>query len=174
MHPSNGRVIMSQTMAVKSDTFGLMKIGEVAERLNTTTRTLRFYEEECLIIPRRSNKGTRLYSQNDMQRFEAIMLLTNLGVHIHEIKNLASIRADSKTGNQSSHKVSDILEGLREQTLDRINEYKVLLKEIDRANSLVQKCFGCRKKPNRNSCDECPVGSDLGQPGLLSLIWDQQ
>jgi len=164
---------MNQNKTVKFDTLGLMKIGEVAEKLNTTTRTLRFYEEECLIVPKRSGKGTRLYSKDDLQRFEAIMLLTNQGVHIQEIKQIANIRAASKTGNQSSHQVSDILEGFRKQAHDKIREYKKLLKEIERSDSLVRKCFGCRKKPVRHICDKCSIASSLDQSCLLSLIWDQ-
>ncbi|MFP4132277.1 MAG: MerR family transcriptional regulator, partial [Thiohalospira sp.] len=38
-----------------------LNIGELAERLGTTPRTLRFYEEEGLLAPERSPGGTRRY-----------------------------------------------------------------------------------------------------------------
>lgn len=52
----------------------VMKIGEVAERLGTTPRTLRFYDQEGLIRPRRSEKGTRHYGEDDIERLQAILL----------------------------------------------------------------------------------------------------
>ncbi|MCP3851392.1 MAG: MerR family transcriptional regulator [Gammaproteobacteria bacterium] len=38
------------------------KIGDVAEKLKTTVRTIRYYDEEGLLVPHRTG-GTRLYSE---------------------------------------------------------------------------------------------------------------
>ena len=58
------------------------KIGDIAITLGTTTRTLRFYEEEGLIEPLRTSKGTRLYSDDDMSRLRVILLLVAADVPI--------------------------------------------------------------------------------------------
>ena len=47
------------------------KIGVIAERLGTTVRTLRFYEERGLVHPHRSPKGTRLYDEEQEARAAA-------------------------------------------------------------------------------------------------------
>ena len=47
------------------------KIGEVARLLGSTTQTLRFYEQEGIIVPRKSENGTRYYSEADIIRLLA-------------------------------------------------------------------------------------------------------
>ena len=51
------------------------KIGEVASHLATSIRTIRFYEEEGLIYPIRTEKGTRLYNNKHVTRLKVILLL---------------------------------------------------------------------------------------------------
>ena len=55
------------------------------KRLQTTMRTLRFYEEKGLVKPQREG-GRRVYSPKDVQRLELIMDWANAGVSLREIK----------------------------------------------------------------------------------------
>ncbi|HEY9114002.1 MAG TPA: MerR family transcriptional regulator [Bacteroidales bacterium] len=49
------------------------KIGEVAKRFNVNTSLIRYWEREFdFIRPKKSQKGTRLYSKKDIERFEII------------------------------------------------------------------------------------------------------
>ena len=55
-----------------TDRAGLLQIGQVAERTGLSLRTIRFYEENGLVIPTaRSEGGFRLYSENE-SRFSAL------------------------------------------------------------------------------------------------------
>ena len=67
-----------------------LQIGEVAERTSVTQRTLRFYEEKGLLKPpSRLEGGFRLYSEEDVQRVEAIKRLqTLLGFSLADIKEM--------------------------------------------------------------------------------------
>lgn len=47
------------------------KIGEVAKLLDSTTQTLRFYEQEGVITPQKSQNGTRYYTESDIIRLIA-------------------------------------------------------------------------------------------------------
>ncbi|MBR5231548.1 MAG: MerR family transcriptional regulator [Clostridia bacterium] len=47
------------------------KIGEVARLLGTTTQALRFYEQEGIIVPEKTENGTRTYSEADIIRLMA-------------------------------------------------------------------------------------------------------
>ena len=47
-----------------------LKIGDVARQLGTTARTLRYYEEQGLLTPPRTAKGTRLYAPGTWPAFE--------------------------------------------------------------------------------------------------------
>src|SRR5690242_5508131 len=58
-------------------------ISVVAEEYGVHPQTLRLYEREGLIKPSRSAKGTRYYTEEDVQRLEIILNLTrDLGVNL--------------------------------------------------------------------------------------------
>ena len=49
------------------------KIGEVAKRFDVNTSLIRYWEQEFdFIRPKKSQKGTRLYTRKDIERFEII------------------------------------------------------------------------------------------------------
>jgi DNA-binding transcriptional MerR regulator len=66
------------------------RIEQVAERLQTTKRTLRYYEEIGLLPPAsRTEGGYRLYSDEDIARLERIQRLKDLlGFSLAEIRAL--------------------------------------------------------------------------------------
>ena len=61
------------------------KIGEVARQLDTTVRTLRYYEQQGLLTAPRTGKGTRLYSSWHVARFRAALMLTGLGIPLEDV-----------------------------------------------------------------------------------------
>jgi DNA-binding transcriptional MerR regulator len=66
-------------------TDGLLRIGEVAERLGVSTRTLRYYEELGLLAPSgHSPGGSRRYSEADVERV----------LHIRELQTLFGFDLD--------------------------------------------------------------------------------
>jgi DNA-binding transcriptional MerR regulator len=68
------------------------RIGEVAERVGVTTRTIRYYEELGLVGPPVARtKGThRLYTDADITRLEELIRLRDLlGLSLEEIVALA-------------------------------------------------------------------------------------
>jgi DNA-binding transcriptional MerR regulator len=72
-----------------------LTISEMADRYNTTLRTLRFYEQRGLLQPER--RGTqRLYDQNAEQRFRLIEQARKLDFTLTEIADiLASSPSDA-------------------------------------------------------------------------------
>ena len=49
------------------------KIGEVARKFGVNTSLIRYWEQEFSFIrPKKTDKGTRLFTQRDMDRFEII------------------------------------------------------------------------------------------------------
>jgi DNA-binding transcriptional MerR regulator len=68
------------------------RIGEVAERVGVTTRTIRYYEELGLLGTRAGRtKGThRLYTEADITRLEELIRLRDLlGLSLEELVTLA-------------------------------------------------------------------------------------
>ncbi len=69
---------------------GFMQIGELADRMGVTQRTLRYYESIGLLDPSgRMEGGFRLYSDTDVHRLERIVELKRLlGVPLSLIKEI--------------------------------------------------------------------------------------
>lgn len=68
-------------------------ISVAAEMLNTTQQQLRIYEKEKLVIPRRTTKNTRLYSQRDLELLQRIIRLhQDLGVNLAGIEVILNMR----------------------------------------------------------------------------------
>lgn len=59
-------------------------IGELAEELGITTRTIRFYEAKGLISPQRMGTA-RIYSRRDRARLQLILRGKNLGFTLEDI-----------------------------------------------------------------------------------------
>lgn len=56
-----------------------MLIGELAGRVQTTTRALRYYEEQGLLRPRRDSNGYRVYDDEAVLRVHQIRGLLEAG-----------------------------------------------------------------------------------------------
>ncbi len=151
----------------------IYKIGEVAELLETTPRTLRFYEEQGMLMPFRSDRGTRLYSQDDIARLRVIQHLVRLDVPLRTVHELASARPDSRSGDEASHKVFELLNELRLDVERKKRECEDAQEQISAALRLVEQCFGCRNKPVFDDCKNCPVAEQIDSSRLFHLIWDQ-
>jgi MerR family transcriptional regulator, repressor of the yfmOP operon len=68
-----------------------MRIGEIAERVGTTPRTIRYYEEIGLLWSDagRAAGAHRSYDESDVERLELILRIRDLlGVPLEEIKPL--------------------------------------------------------------------------------------
>ena len=87
-----------------------LQIGEVAEQLGLTPRTLRYYEEIGLLEPpSRMEGGFRLYSAADIVRLENIVQLKRLlGFSLAEIKQVVEAMESLKLLRQESKLASDL------------------------------------------------------------------
>jgi len=150
------------------------KIGEVAGLLDTTPRTLRFYEEQGMLMPFRTAKGTRLYSQEDIARLRVIQHLVRLDVPLRTVRELAVARPESRSGDEASHKVFALLNELRLDVKEKQRECQDALQQISAALQLVEQCFGCRNKPTFRGCKDCPVEEQTNKTHLFHLILDQR
>src|SRR4029077_12284589 len=68
---------------------GVFMISVAAELANMHPQTLRMYEARGLIEPRRSPKGTRLYSHQDVERLRRIQEMTaSLGLNLAGVERV--------------------------------------------------------------------------------------
>ncbi len=79
----------------------LMQIGEAAERVGLSIRTIRHYEEAGLIVPSaRSDGGFRLYTEPDLDRLAVVKRMKPLGFTLDEMRDLLAVldALDAATG----------------------------------------------------------------------------
>ncbi|MDX2682423.1 MULTISPECIES: MerR family transcriptional regulator [unclassified Streptomyces] len=63
-----------------------MRIGELAARAGTTTRTLRYYESRGLLPARRNDNGYRTYDEDDLKLLRQIRTLQDFGFDLEETR----------------------------------------------------------------------------------------
>ncbi len=149
-----------------------LKIGEVAEQLNVTVRTIRYYEEEELLEPCRTKGGTRLYTEKHLARLRAILHLTENGFSLEVIRLIGKMRETCLTGHQGSKKISSIIGNTLTDIDEKINNLKALKTELLAAERQVKKCSSCKNKPSSKGCPKCPVNQNLNNIEILNLVWD--
>jgi MerR family transcriptional regulator/heat shock protein HspR len=73
---------------------GVFMISVAAELAQMHPQTLRMYEARGLIEPQRSPKGTRLYSQEDVQQLRRIQEMTaDLGLNLAGVERVFELEA---------------------------------------------------------------------------------
>lgn len=77
-----------------------MRIGELAERAGTTTRTLRYYESRGLLPTRRAENGYRTYDESDLRLLRQIRTLQDFGFDLEETRPFVEcLRAGHPAGD---------------------------------------------------------------------------
>ncbi|MHA2609658.1 MAG: heat shock protein transcriptional repressor HspR [bacterium JZ-2024 1] len=76
-------------------------IGVVAEMLGVHPQTLRVYEREGLVKPRRSQRNSRLFSRKDIERIRLILSLTqDLGVNLAGVEIILRLLKEREEFNK--------------------------------------------------------------------------
>ena len=82
-----------------------MQIGEAAERVGLSIRTIRHYEEAGLIVPSARTDGRfRLYTEPDLDRLRVVKRMKPLGFTLDEMRDLLQILDDlsADTGDRAA------------------------------------------------------------------------
>ena len=151
---------------------GLKKVGEVADIFGTTPRTLLYYEEQGIIAPMKTARGTRMYSDADIKRFEVAYKLSCLGVPLKTIRDLATIRPNAKDGNESGRKLCGILDDLIDDITRQVRHLEFMKQDLERGRLMIRMCWDCPNKPARRTCPKCPCEVQMDQSQLMWLTWD--
>jgi len=75
-----GTVEVDVDVKVKPGPGERMRIGELARRAGVSTRTLRYYEEQGLLTPRRLPNGYRSYDEDAVEQVRRIRYLLAAGI----------------------------------------------------------------------------------------------
>lgn len=76
---------------------GFFSISAIAEMFSVHQQTIRLYEKEGLISPKRSEGNTRLFSEEDVERLEEIIYLTHkLGINLAGVDMIFKLQKQIK------------------------------------------------------------------------------
>ncbi|HEU4976207.1 MAG TPA: helix-turn-helix transcriptional regulator [Baekduia sp.] len=89
------RTTRTTTRVTVSSDRGVFMISVAAELAEMHPQTLRMYEQRGLIEPKRSPKGTRLYSHQDVERLRRIQEMTNeLGLNLAGVEHVLRLEQE--------------------------------------------------------------------------------
>jgi MerR family transcriptional regulator, heat shock protein HspR len=113
---------------------GYFSISAVAKMFSVHQQTVRLYEKQGLITPKRSEGNTRLFSEEDIDRLEDIIYLTHeLGINLAGVEMVLKLKKQMKNMQKEMNK-------LFEQTQDQLDQETEHSKQIiqTRAQQLIK------------------------------------
>jgi MerR family transcriptional regulator/heat shock protein HspR len=116
---------------------GYFSISAVAKMFSIHQQTVRLYEKEGLINPKRSAGNTRLFSEEDVEKLEEVIYLTHeLGINLAGVDMILKLKKQIKKMQDDMNK---IFETTQEQLEKEATVSKESVKESVRRLALIKK-----------------------------------
>jgi len=111
----------TRTTVTVSHDRGVFMISVAAELAEMHPQTLRMYEQRGLIEPKRSPKGTRLYSHEDVERLRRIQEMTNdLGLNLAGVEHVLRLEQELDRARRRVDALERRTEELQVEMVERI------------------------------------------------------
>ena len=112
-------------MATPDSTRPVYMISVAAELAGMHPQTLRIYEQRGLIEPTRSPKGTRLYSQEDVDRLRRIQeLTTELGMNLAGVEKVFELEEELTQVRKRMDRLERRADQMRKQFEDEVESVR--------------------------------------------------
>jgi len=112
-------------------------IGELAKHFDITPRSIRFYEEQCLIEPERRGQ-TRVYYLKDKVRLKLILRGKRLGFSLAEISTLFKLY-DTNPNSAAQLETMLVLTQTKRAVLEQqFNDIQMVMNELNEVESRCQ------------------------------------
>jgi DNA-binding transcriptional MerR regulator len=106
-------------------------IGELAEKLEMSQRTIRYYEEIGLLNSiKRVEGGRRVYTDVDLRRLKLIKRLKIMGMSLSEMQELEAMWTIEKSNEKVLKRLLELLGNHLKSLDDRIADLNILRNEI--------------------------------------------
>ncbi len=111
---------------------GYFSISAVAKMFSVHQQTIRMYEKEGLISPKRSEGNTRMFTEEDIDRLEEVIYLTHkLGINLSGVEMILKLQKRiSKLQNEVNKLFQQTHDQLDEDSTDYKKEIREQVKEI--------------------------------------------
>lgn len=114
-------------------------VGELADELGVTTRTLRFYEAEGLVAPARSG-SSRVYDHRDRARLRLILRGKRFGMSLSEIREIVGMYDGAASSERKQLEI--LLDRLGEITDDLRARQQDLARTLAEVGEVAALCQG--------------------------------
>src|SRR5208282_207631 len=125
-------------------------ISELAKEFGVTPRTIRHYEEKCLLAPQREGT-TRIFSSRDRARLKLALRSKRLGLSISEIRELFELY--DSAGDNKKNRLEEFLakiEHHRAWIEQQREDIAIMLSEISFFEAQCRKQLGApQNKPKK-------------------------
>lgn len=111
-------------------------IGELAKQFDITTRSIRFYEDEGLLSPKRQGQQ-RIYTNKDRVRLKLILRGKRLGFSLAETRRLFELYDADNSSAAQLQKVLELISEKKVSLKQQMEDINVLLTEL---SGLEQRC----------------------------------
>jgi MerR family transcriptional regulator/heat shock protein HspR len=123
-HARGRRTRITATATVERER-GVFMISVAAELADMHPQTLRIYEQRGLIAPKRSPKGTRLYSQADVDRLRRIQQMTaELGMNLAGVERVLEMEEHLERMSRRVEQLERRAERLQAQMAAELEEVR--------------------------------------------------
>ncbi len=133
---------------------GFFSISAVAKMFSVHQQTIRLYEREGLLSPKRSEGNTRLFSEEDVDRLEQIIYLTHkLGINLAGVQMVLKLQKQIKKMQKDMNRIFD-------QTSDELQKEETLQKKVIQesvqqlAKIKTKSTLSSQVKPTEESAEE--------------------
>lgn len=104
-------------------------IGELAREFDITTRSIRFYEDQGLILPTRKGQ-TRIYNQRDRVRLKLILRGKRLGFSLAETGRLFELYDADKSSATQLKTIMDLIATKKSDLNQQLEDIQAVLIEL--------------------------------------------
>ncbi|EGM69546.1 MULTISPECIES: MerR family transcriptional regulator [Shewanella] len=111
-------------------------ISDLSKEFDITTRSIRFYEDQGLLKPKRRGQ-TRIYSLKDRVRLKLILRGKRLGFSLAETRRLFELYDADKSSTTQLNTMLALVEEKKSALQQQMDDIKVVLMEL---NSAEQQC----------------------------------
>ncbi|MCL1079261.1 MerR family DNA-binding transcriptional regulator [Parashewanella spongiae] len=129
-------------MSIISNSPSSYSISDLSREFDITTRSIRFYEDQGLLKPKRRGQ-TRVYSLKDKVRLKLILRGKRLGFSLAETRRLFEMYDTDKTSTSQLSTMLDLIEEKKAALQQQMDDIKVVLMEL---NSAEQQCLAALNK----------------------------
>ena len=113
-----------------------MQIKAFSEKYNVPADTIRYYEKEGLLHPKRLENGYRYYDENCATQLKMLIVLKQLGFTLSEIFELSALEKKEITPSCNADAVS-LINGKMQQLTNKIEYYQNALKTLQHVKHLI-------------------------------------